>query len=122
MSRRVRNLAITAVAPLAALFLIWGIIDTESPSPPSPPAEELVASTPSETTPNAPKSDRSERLYSIALYRLNGLSPNTLPGTGLEVWVSWSKRVLDEPKLQQLIHESRSRGSTPDSLPRHLRS
>ena len=51
MSRRVRNLAITAVAPLAALFLIWGIIDTESPSPPSPPAEELVASTPSETTP-----------------------------------------------------------------------
>lgn len=104
MSRRVRNLAIAAAAPLAALFLIWSMIDSEAPSAsPDSPASELAASTASDNPSIAPEADPSRRLYSIALYRLNGLSPTALPGSSLEIWVSWSEKVLDEPKLQRLI-------------------
>ncbi|MPZ69247.1 MAG: hypothetical protein GEU71_06910 [Actinobacteria bacterium] len=103
MSRRVRNLAITAAAPLVAIVLIWGFLGSDRPPRAAPPAPKPANSTPAAEAPEPREDGVSERLYSIALYRLNGLSPAALPGTGLEIWVSWSEKVLDEPKLQRLI-------------------
>jgi hypothetical protein len=102
-----------------AVVLIWGLLGSDRNPPSGESSPQVAVPTPSAEAPNLPGSGRPERLYSIPLYRLNGLSPSTQPGTGLEVWVSWSGKVLDDPKLQRLIPrvllESIESGPSPEA-------
>ncbi len=37
------------------------------------------------------------------MHELQGLSPNTVPGTKLELWVSWEPPLTKGPRLQKLL-------------------
>lgn len=71
---------------------------------PAPTTASTIGSAASSTTLGTSFSPRlKRRSYAVALHELQGLSPDTVPGAKLELWVSWEPPITKGPRLQKLL-------------------
>ena len=70
-------------------------------STPSPTAVSDPFATPTLRPEPAPSSVE----YAIALAELDGMSPDIVPGTPIDVWVTWDPPITRAPKVQRLLRE-----------------
>lgn len=82
------------------------------------PATPLPAASPSvPVDAAAAAADAGRRSYAIGLQDLPGLPPDAVPGTRLELWVTWEPPVTREPRLQKLIADVVLERTIPGSVP-----
>lgn len=88
-----------------------------SPSAPSPPAASLAPQSGPLLGSPAPldaasseapalqgvRSGAGQALYTIYLYKLPGLAPDAMPGSILDIWVTWKPPLTERPKVQLLL-------------------
>ena len=121
-----RRLALTGGAVLVAGTFLWSFF----PAPPesTSPREELplslaptAAISPVPPTPAAsPQGDvgtPSRRTYAIGLHELVGLSPDAVPGTEFELWVTWEPPVTRSARIQLLVKDARLERLVPPVVP-----
>ena len=106
LTRRHKRVVIAATAAVTLAYLGWDLLAvTSTPASHEPPAAPVavVDATP---TPDAPAAvtDMSNRVsYSFDVDEIDGLSPTALPGTVVELWVTWDPPVVEQPKLQRVV-------------------
>ncbi len=107
ITRRTRNLVLTALIPIIGLTLLGQLWRGGSTTERLPEQTSTVTPEPAQPEMGAsPAGTRGTRLYSIAMFRLQGLSPETPPGTEVEVWVSWKPKNPGTPQMQLLVERA----------------
>jgi hypothetical protein len=113
MSRRSRNLALLMVGAFIFALLLFKLsasgsghraVDVRTPvrSGTSSVPATFGLQTPS-PGPSAASSGKLKS-YAVDLSDLQGLSPDTAPGTHMDLWVAWEPPITRGPKIQRLLH------------------
>lgn len=126
MTSKHKRLAYTAGGFAFVLVVGWNLISS-SPGVVSyaPPTSATLASSPSPSLTPTPvavlrsgaTSAAGEVDYAIAAAELSGLSPDTPPGTLLDLWVAWDPPITDEPQVQRLLRGVRLSRLVPPATP-----
>lgn len=110
MSTKHKGLAYIAAALLAAIFLGRYLL-----APPQTVAVNRPETVPAPTMPTAPSAmatgpatitgaGQPELVdYAISVSELSGLSVDVVPGTALDLWVTWDPPVTERPQVQRLL-------------------
>lgn len=93
---------------VAVAVVVWNLVPQAGPTA---PAQPLASAIPSEipaptSAAEALATNARTREYAIALDELQGFPADALPGTHLELWVTWDRPSQRAPKLQRLISEA----------------
>ncbi|HEY7875364.1 MAG TPA: hypothetical protein VIG64_09605 [Actinomycetota bacterium] len=108
MTPSIRRAALVLFGVLAVAVVVWNLVpqvpagSSHAPAPTytsPPPAAATVAGNP---VPSQP-AQSALREYAIEVEELQGLPPDVVPGTRLELWVTWERAAGGAPKLQKLM-------------------
>ena len=126
MTTKNRRLALAGGAVVLLTVMVWGFMPLFSgpaepievePLPPTVLGSPTATSTPVDLSTTPPTGDSSRRTYAVGLHELAGLSPDSPPGTELELFVTWEPPVTRTPRVQLLVKDVRLERLIPPVLP-----
>lgn len=100
-SRRIRRLAILAVAVIATGVLLSSAWLDSGDSTTGDPGDASRGAPISPSGRGHASDDRAS--YAFLLPELEGLPPDVEPGTAVEIWVTWEPPVTKKLQVQQLV-------------------
>lgn len=111
ITRRVKRSGLALAAVLFLAYLGWDMLSGMSVTPASrgsrsfePIPTGSPTSTPLSDVDHSTQADRVA--YSIDLSDIAGLSPTTVPGSAVELWVTWDRPLTRSPKLQRVVRNA----------------
>ena len=86
--------------PSSTLSPLGGDVDTVlgTPAPANAPSPTVTSGAVAERAPG-------RAAYTIYLYKLAGIAPDSAPGTRLDIWVTWKPPVTERPKVNLLLED-----------------
>ena len=123
MSRRIRNLAVVGGAVAMLSFLVVSRLGgtAYAPRPAGIVVSPTIAASP---TPRAtstvlpgPAIRGELHSYAVPLTELRGLAPDAVPGTPLDLWVTWHSPIRKSPQVQLLLRSVELQKIIPNVTP-----
>ncbi len=124
---RMKNLALSGGAAVILAYLAWNAILPSKIASPEPNVAPSVASSPAPSVSPAGTVEATAvdagvdptRIYAVGLSELQGLSPDTPPGSTIDIWVAWDPPITKGPRVQRLLSgvtlEKIIEGATPEA-------